>query len=335
MKVLFNFDYPFSFAHGGAQIQVTQTKAGLNAIGVDVEYLRWWDAGQKGDIIHHFGIPPVSMILLARQKKIPLISTALFTDTCNRSMPRLLAQAAVVRSILALPFGNSVKNQLTWQAIVESECTIVGLNAEKRVLQVVFGVPQERIQILPIGCEDEFLEAAPSPRTGDYLISFGTITARKRPVELAQMAVRVGVPMLFLGKPYSESDPCWLEFQKIVKENPSIQHMGHLDDRKELISLMQKARGFVLYSIYENWCIAADEASACGLPLLVPSQNWSRERFGDTVSYFPGSNFAANAQILRDFYDACPRLSPPQKPLSWQQVGVQLREIYLSLLKRQ
>ena len=334
MRVLFQSDSPFSFAHGGAQIQIEQTMAGLRAIGVEVDYMRWWDEAQTGDIVHYFNVPSVSIQKLARQKKFPLVSTVLLTETCNRSTARLFAQGVATRSLLALPFGNSVKNQLAWKSYLQSDCMIVGLHAEKRVLQMVYGVGEERIKLLPIGCEREFLNAAPSTRTGNFLISFGTITARKRPVELAQIAIAAGVPILFVGKPYSEEDPYWLRFQQLAKDNPLIQHRTHVGDRNELVSLLQQARGFVLYSKYENWCIAADEASACGLPLLVPDQNWSQERFGNSVRYFSGDNPARNSAILRAFFEDCPRLAPPLRPKSWEDVARELRGIYESVIQR-
>src|ERR1019366_772376 len=48
MKVLFHHFLPFSLAHGGEQVQIEQTKTALERAGVEVEFLRWWDAA-KGD----------------------------------------------------------------------------------------------------------------------------------------------------------------------------------------------------------------------------------------------------------------------------------------------
>ena len=333
MKVLFQHDTPFSFAHGGVQVQIEQTRAALISIGVEVDYMRWWDEGQTGDIIHYFGVPSVGFQKLARQKNLPVVNTVLLSETCNRSIARLFAQAIVTRCLLALPFGNTVKNQLTWKSFLLSDCNIVGLNAEKRILQMIYGVREEHIRMLPIGCERTFLDAVPSAHTGDYLICLGTITAQKRTLELARIAATAGVPILFVGKPYSNCDLYWRQFQQVVQDNPLLQHRTHVGDRKELASLLRQARGFVLYSTFENWSIAADEASACGLPLLLPDLNWSRERFADSVRYFPGNNGALNSRVLRQFFDDCPRLSPPPKPLSWQEVALKLRDIYQSLLK--
>ena len=37
MKVLLDSNVPFALAHGGAQIQIEQTKKGLEGVGVEVE----------------------------------------------------------------------------------------------------------------------------------------------------------------------------------------------------------------------------------------------------------------------------------------------------------
>ncbi|MEI6350038.1 MAG: hypothetical protein WCP06_02910 [Verrucomicrobiota bacterium] len=332
MKVLFDCPLPFMLIHGGAQIQVEQTKAGLESIGVEVEYLRWWDNRQKGDIIHYFGAPSTDFQKLARQKGVPLINTVLLSATCNRSTFRLLTQALVTRMVLGIPFGESVKNQLVWRSYLNSDCIIVGLQAEKRVLELVYGVRDECVKVLPIGCEEPFLNASPSSRAGDYLICVGTISPQKRSLELAELAVDAQTPIVFVGKPYSESTPYWLRFNQFVADNSLIRYIPHLKSRFDLIKLLQNARGFVLYSTFENWCIAADEAAACRLPLLLPDLNWSRERFGPTVQYLKGNNRRKLVCDLRYFYDNCSRISPPAKPISWSEVGRLLRSIYEEVL---
>ncbi len=79
MKVLFNYPAAFSLAHGGAQIQIEQTAEALKKAGVEVEPLRWWDAAQRGDLIHHFARMPAEHIRLAQQKNIRVVIAELLT----------------------------------------------------------------------------------------------------------------------------------------------------------------------------------------------------------------------------------------------------------------
>jgi len=68
MKVLLECHMPFMLAHGGAQIQIEQTWAALEKLGVIVEPLRWWDETQSGDVLHHFSRIPIHIQRLAHQR---------------------------------------------------------------------------------------------------------------------------------------------------------------------------------------------------------------------------------------------------------------------------
>jgi len=330
MKVLFDHLQPFALAHGGFQIQIEQTKAALERRGVEVEYVRWWDDRQTGDLIHHFGVPSVSYLETASEKGIPVVVTHLFTATCNRSPLQLKIQGAITRTLLVLPGWGMIKSQLTWQSFRMADQMIVGLEAERRVLRTVFGLPDGRITTVPLGLQRAFLEAGKPSRSEPWLITTGTITGRKRSVELAVLAREAQVPVLFVGKPYNVKDPYWREFAGLI-DNRFVFHRPHVTDLAEMIGLLQSSRGFVIFSQHENWCLSAHEAAACGLPLLVPDQPWSRERFGGEASYLEAKGSAQNAGKLRSFYEECPRLpAPAVKLYSWDAVAERLEPCYRS-----
>jgi glycosyltransferase involved in cell wall biosynthesis len=112
-----------------------------------------------------------------------------------------------------------------------------------------------------------------------------------------------------------------------------VKRHEHVASEGEMVALLRAARGFVLKSRFENWCLAAHEAAACGLPLLLPDLRWARERFGNSVSYFPKTAGGGDAKALRAFYDQSLKLPPPQARLfSWREVAERLREVYARLL---
>jgi glycosyltransferase involved in cell wall biosynthesis len=324
---------PFSLAHGGAQIQIEQTKVALEKIGVEVEFLRWWDGGQRGDLIHFFAVPHSEFLEVARTVKIPVVVTQLFTETCNRSDTRLLRQGFFVKAALALPFGNGIKRQLAWNIYRNCDQNIVGLQAERRVLQTVYGVAPEKISVVPLGLSENYLRAGRGARNENHLICTGTITQRKNSVELAELARAADVPILFVGKPYSPDDPYWLRFKNLIDDR-RVKYHPFVGGEAEMISLLQSARGFVLMSRHENWCLSAHEAAACGLPLLVQNQKWSQERFGNQARYFETIGFSnRNAEILRRFWEDAPALAAPGIKLqSWAEVAQQLRTVYERVL---
>lgn len=85
MKILFDCGVPFSFAHGGAQIQIEQTKAALESLGVEVDWFKWWDGNQTGEIIHVFGRPPLFWVQLAKKAGRKVVIGDLLGDQGSRT----------------------------------------------------------------------------------------------------------------------------------------------------------------------------------------------------------------------------------------------------------
>src|SRR5262245_22284441 len=141
MKVLFDHACPFQFAHGGVQIQIEQTKRALERHGIEAEWLRWWDAGQCGDVVHWFGEVPSGLLDLARAKGLATVITTLFTATCNRPGWRLRLQGLGIRAFLRQPFFEGLKRQLHWRSWRLADRCVAGLEAERRVLDLVCRVP--------------------------------------------------------------------------------------------------------------------------------------------------------------------------------------------------
>jgi glycosyltransferase involved in cell wall biosynthesis len=134
--------------------------------------------------------------------------------------------------------------------------------------------------------------------------------------------------VLFVGKPFAEGDSYWEQFRQLV-DNKCVRYLPHVASEVEMIGLLQQARGFVLKSRFENWSLAAHEAAACGLPLLLPDLPWARERFGQQASYFPRKGSAHAAATLRIFYQNSPNSPPPKVRLySWREVAEILRDAY-------
>jgi glycosyltransferase involved in cell wall biosynthesis len=333
MKVLFDHPLPFLLAHGGFQIQLEQTKAALERIGVEVEFLRWWDDRQHGDLIHFFGAASNSYLERARAMKLPVIMHSFLSETCNRPDARLARQGWLTRVILAMPFGEGMKQQLTWRAYRNCTHNVVGIEAERCALQIVHRVPADRISVVPLGLSEVYLRAGRGLRNESHLIYTGTIRPVKHCTEVAEMARAAQVPVLFVGKPYHPGDPYWLHFKTLIDDR-WVKYHPHVSDEKEMIALLQAARGFVLMSDYENWSLSAHEAAACGLPLLLQDQKWSRERFGDQARYFERIGISEkNIESLRRFHADAPNLPPPAIRLySWDEVAEQLRTIYERVL---
>ena len=327
MKILFDHQDPFCLAHGGFQIQIEQTRAALGRIGVEVEPLRWWDDKQTGDLIHFWGAAKPPYLRLAKAKGIPVVMTTLFTETCNRSTSKLKRQGWLTRLVLSLP-AEGIKEQLVWRSFNLCSQNIVGLQAEQDVLETVYRVPQNRISIVPLGLSETYLKASaqPPPARGRHLICTGTITPRKRSLEIAIAARESGIPILFVGKPYSERDSYWEKFKALI-DGGIVQHHTHVESESEMVKLLQGSRGLIVNSYFENWCLSAHEAAACGIPVLLPDQKWAHERFGDQASYLDPQESLPDS--IRRFHTAAEMLpSPKMKHYSWDEVAQMLKPVY-------
>ncbi|MDX2079439.1 MAG: glycosyltransferase [Terrimicrobiaceae bacterium] len=328
MKILFDCHMPFQLAHGGAQTQIEETMRAVAGQGVEVEPIRWWDDGQTGVVHHVFGLPNALYSEMAHRQGRAVVATVLLTSNCNHPVARLKVQGWIREAISRVPGGRLFRNQTHWGDYGQVDRFVVGLEAEARVLTLLYGVPRERISIVPLGLPSEFLNLPPAPRVGDFLITTGTITDRKRSVDLAEMAIRANVPILFVGKPYSCEEPYWKQFQSLV-DGRIVQHQPHVADRTEMIRLLQSSRGFVIFSRHENWCLSAHEAAACGVPILVQDQPWARECFGTEAHYLSNDASPENVERLAGFYRSAPSMQPPKvRRWSWDDVARQLLEVY-------
>ena len=331
MKILFEHPVPARLAHGGMQTQIDQTKAALETLGVEVEYLRWWDERQSGDVIHFFGRMSPELILFAQRKGIRVVLSVLLAAQGARPGWKLWLQRHTTRLMrAALPAGLTAAYR--WDAYRMADAAIALTPWEGQVLNYLFAVPPGKIHVVPNGVEAEFFAAPPAER-GPWLVCTGTITERKRMVELAEAALLARTPLWVVGKPYAESDPYAQRFLHLARQHPDLlRYEGPILARADLARVYRQARGFVLLSENESLSLSALEAAACQCPLLLSDHRWARSAFAAQASYaaVPGSP-RATAQALRQFYDAAPRLTPPAKPPGWRDVAAQLKGLYESL----
>lgn len=331
VKILLDHSDPFLLAHGGLQIQIERTKAALDAIQVPVEYLRWWDAAQTGEIIHYVGRPRSDYVQAARRKGLKVVIAPLLTEMGSRSASRLFLQrifTRVCRSALPPKYVAA----FGWNSFVWSDACIALTEWEAHLMRSMFGAPAERVHVVPNGVDDVFLDGVSESR-GRWLVCTATITERKRVLELARAAVAARTPLWIIGKPYSEMGSCAQAFLKLQAQHADIlRYEGAISDREKLAQAYRQARGFVLLSAMESLSLSALEAAACECPLLLSDLPWARTTFGEHARYCPIDSNSRTADALRRFYDDAPGLKPPPKPLSWTDVARQLKTIYAQLL---
>jgi glycosyltransferase involved in cell wall biosynthesis len=332
MKILIDHQLPFLLAHGGLQIQIERTKQALESVGVDVEYLHWWDDSQKGDVIHFFGRANPSHIEFAHAKGMKYVMSELLTGQGSRTRKQLQAQSMVEKAIRGVVPPTFLAN-FRWDAYHKADACVFLTEYEAEVARMLFVPPPHRVHVVPNGVEPEFfLAEGAAPNRGEELVCTATITERKRVLELAEAAVEAQVPVKILGKPYGEDDPYYHRFLALAGKSPEyVRYSGEVGNRGELARVYHSARGFVLLSTMESLSLSALEAAAAKCPLLLSDLPWARCTFGENATYCPIGSRDTTVRVLKYFHDRAPELARPQVPLRWCDVANQLAEIYRSL----
>lgn len=327
MKILIHHGTPFFLAHGGLQTQIEQTKAALETVGVEVEYLRWWDDQQSGDVIHYFGRPNALFITYAQEKGIRVVLSELLTGQGSRPAWKhwchrwaLIGLGAILPSIYTSSLASRVYRL--------ADGAIALTPWEAHLMRKLYRADPVKIHVVPNGVEESFFHEPPTPR-GKWLVCTATIAERKRVLELARGAVQAQTPVWIIGKPYSEGDAYYRAFHELAARNPAwIRFEGPVADRGRLARIYREARGFVLLSTMESLSLSALEAAACECPLLLTDLPWARTTFAKTARYCPIASTSVTARHLRAFYDEAPSLPPPPRPSTWTDVALQLKAIY-------
>ena len=331
MTILFDHPEPALLAHGGMLIQIKQTKAALEALGCQVDYVRWWDETQRADVLHYFGRLPAYLLRIARAKGIKVVLGELLTGQGSRPAWQLWGQRQTMRLLRTLA-PTRLTQSLRWESHRLADASVALTAWEAHLLHYLFAAPQEKIHIIPNGVEDVFLKSPPAQR-GQWLVCTAIITERKRVLELAQAAIQAQTPLWVIGQAFAESDAYAREFVALTRAHPPILRFeGPIVDRAALARAYRESRGFVLLSACESLSLSALEAAACECPLLLADLPWARSTFREHATYcpVPGST-RLTARALRQFYDAAPGLSLPPRPCSWLEVARQLKALYTTL----
>ena len=330
MKIILDCHVPAMLAHGGAQIQIEQTQRALQSIGVEAEYLRWWDVQQAGDLIHFFGRMPADQIRFAQKKGLKVVMAELLTASGSQNAAqRFIRRAFRWTAENVAPPGLATAFQ--WESYRLADACVALTPWEKHLMASKFGAALEKIIVVPNGVEEVFFQS-PATARGEWLVCTATITERKRVLELAHAAVAAQTPVWLIGRAYADNEPYAQKFFAFAKQHPQfIRYAGGVNDRAELAKIYRAARGFVLLSAMESLSLSALEAAACGCPLLLGDLPWAHSIFGARATYCPLAGVAA-AAALRKFYAAAPDLPPPPQPATWRDVAEQLKSVYKKVL---
>jgi glycosyltransferase involved in cell wall biosynthesis len=327
MKVLLYDDTPACLCHGGKQVHAAQLATALTHRGVDVEYLRWWDPAQRCDVLHMLGCQS-ALVRMAHEAGASVVLTHVTDHMTNA--PELTRLVHRARNLVLRRGFPPIARLFPWHVLPSIDGLVYLHTADAETAIDLYGVPRERTHVIPHACTADLLRSFDGPpnNCGSYLVSVGSIVPRKNAVALARAARRAKVSVVFVGKPFSESDPYFAQFARLV-DGRYVVYRGYVTEA-EKTKLLSEASGFVLLSRAESGCIAIYEAAAAHLPMLLSDLPWAHA-YGSHVhvQHVSIEDEAAIASHMASFFAAARRLDHVTFPVqTWEQVADAYRAVY-------
>jgi glycosyltransferase involved in cell wall biosynthesis len=281
-------------APGGGENQLVQTGRHLEAHGVRVRlFSPWTDRLESARLLHLFGMSREGLELgrLARSRGVPVAISPIcwYQPRAVAALEPSLARKAAGLSAWGLrslaPAFPSWRRELLHLADV----VLPNSNAEADQLAGLFGVPLDRVRVVPNGVLPSFGTASPDSfreRWGPapFVLTVGRIERRKNTMGVIRAVGALGLPLIHVGDPVPGRGDYARECRR--SGEGFVTWLGKLDhDDPLLASVYAAARVFVLPSWFETPGLAALEAALAGCAVAITPYGSTREYFGGLVAY--------------------------------------------------
>ncbi len=279
---------------GGGEIQMLALARALPRAGVRARLWRPWEERLEGiDCLHLFGSLPEHLPLVeaAHRRGVPVVLSTIawfdLADYWRQPRPALRRLAACARFVAraACPRLPSWRRRLYHAA----DLLMPNSQAEAEQLIRYFGVPAERIHVVPNGSDARFARPDPEPfvrRFGvrGFVLSVGRIEPRKNQISLLQAMRGTGAAVVVVGDAVPGCK--WYEERCRRAAGDEVHFVGRLDHDDPMLAGAFAACGcLALTSWFETPGLAALEAGMSGVPLVLPEGGSAREYFGPMAAY--------------------------------------------------
>ena len=292
---IYFYVYPSAFQNpGGGEVQLIKTKEYLEKRGLQIHlYDPWKDKLKKGDLLHVFGSVKYCYGLMRTAKEIGakvLLSTISWFDwrSAFHTYPDPRQRTLNVIRHLAKTCFSWVPS-MRKSMMKESDLLLPNSEAEAEQLVRYFGMPREKIAVIPNGVDPAFQLADPQlfiERYGfkDFFLCVGRIEPRKNQLALIRAHRGMEKPLVIIGEAVSRYQDYEVQCRKEAAEN--VNFIGYLPmDSSLLRSAYAACNSFVLPSWFETPGLAALEAGLAGAKIVITEGGSTREYFQAMASY--------------------------------------------------
>ncbi|ANQ86421.1 glycosyltransferase [Azoarcus olearius] len=278
MKVAI-ISYPMLFQNsGGLQVQVSETAAALQRQGIEARLI---DPVRERlanfDIVHVFSAINGNhrAVEQARALGLPVVVSPLIR-------PHWTARLGWVARRLDALVGRltqwNVKTEYRHIAsCLQGADAVIALgDMEKTSIVDAFGIPSERVRVVPNGIPGRFFNADPAQFCIDfgvapgYVLSVATVSPHKNQLALVKALEGTGQQVVLIG-PLPGGDSGYLD---LLLAYPHVRYVGPLDYESPLLaSAYAAASVFCLPALSEVMPLSVMEALAAGTPVVMTREH--------------------------------------------------------------
>ena len=286
MNVLFVSLPSLGLHAGGVHRQVWETKRALEELGIEVSLYSPWEPVQDvgSDLVHLFEAS-IRTLPVARdiaRAGFPLVVSPVFFRALPAWLMRL--ETAILNIIPTLYTSHAATAE-----ILDTACGVLpNTSAEADLISRAFGVPRDRISIVPNAVDMRFGTAEPhlfvaKYGISDFVLSVGS-GARKNFSRLIRATAGLDVPLVLIGR-NSERD-IWQPIERVARDYSHVHIIDSLDhDDPLLASAYAACKVFALPSEFETPGLAALEAGLAGASVVITEVGGTADYFGDHAYY--------------------------------------------------
>jgi len=326
---------------GGLAIQAKKTYEACKKIDLPVEiYDTWKMLNPKEIAAFHIFSANQEMHHLSttlKEKNIPQLISSVFYSR----HPKWKIDASRALTKFISRFDKGIKSVFDYTSEVLQNANLVMPNTNDELLQIqdLFGIPNEKIQVVPNGVDKKFAAADPKlfkEKYGDENIILSVTMLgkeRKNGLNMIKALGKIDHPSYIIGSFHTES-----EYGKKCKEElekyPRIKYIGMFDHEDEMLaSAYASAKVFTLPTWLETPGLSSMEAALSGAEVVTTPIGGTKDYFKDWGIYIdPYSPDSIAAGIE----NALNRNGDEQKQLKdfimqnflWEKVAEKYKEIY-------